>query len=123
MMDLTKPSHGEAQQLPTGERRSSLRHSFQLKALCQAHACHKGDPWLLGTSQVISSTGVGFILHRRFDPGTLLTIELQRPKRDSWRSLSARVMHATPQPDGNWMLGCTLGAALSEGELHGWLNA
>ena len=122
-MDLTQPLQGGAQQLPPSERRSSPRHPYQRKALCQVRASDKdGSPWLLGTSQDISLTGVGFIFHRRFDPGTLLTIELERPKRDSWGSLPARVVHATSQPDGNWILGCALVAALSEEELCGWLN-
>jgi PilZ domain len=121
-MDLSQASHGGAQQLPIGERRSSQRLPHQRKALCQAQASDKNDPWLLGTSQDISLAGVGLILHRRFDPGTLVTIELERPKRDSWESLPARVIHATSQPDGNWKLGCALVTALSEEELFGWLN-
>jgi hypothetical protein len=76
----------------------------------------------MGTSQDISAGGVGFILHHRFDPGTLLTIELERPKLDSWGRLPARVSHATPQADGNWKLGCTLVHAMSQEELYGWLN-
>src|SRR6266481_4748376 len=72
MMDLTQPLQGGAQQLPPSERRSSPRHPYQRKALCQVRASDKdGSPWLLGTSQDISLTGVGFIFHRRFDPGTL----------------------------------------------------
>jgi hypothetical protein len=77
---------------------------------------------LLGASQDLSSGGIGFILHRRFDPGTLLAIELERPKRDSWALLPARVMHAISQPDGNWKLGCALVKAMSEEELRSWLN-
>jgi PilZ domain len=121
-MDLTQASHGGDQQLPIGERRSSQRLPHQRKALCQAHASDKNDPWLLGRSQDISLAGVGLIFHRRFDPGTLLTIELERPERDSWGSLPARVIHATSQQDGNWKLGCALVTALSEEELFGWLN-
>jgi hypothetical protein len=89
------------------------------------------DIWLMGISQDLSASGIGFILHRRFDPGTLLTIELERPKRDSrrsespvatWGQLPARVLHATPQPDGYWRLGCALVQALSEEELRSWIN-
>jgi hypothetical protein len=76
----------------------------------------------MGASQDLSATGLGFILHRRFDPGTLLTIELERPKKDSWGVLPARVMHVTPQADGNWKFGCVLVNAMSQEELNGWIN-
>jgi hypothetical protein len=76
----------------------------------------------MGGSQDLSASGVGFILHRRFDPGTLLTIELERPQRDDWGLFPARVMHVTSQADGNWKLGCALVNAMSPEELHGWIN-
>jgi hypothetical protein len=80
------------------------------------------DIWLMGISRDLSTGGIGFILHRRFDPGTLLMVELQRPQRDSWGQLSARVLSATSQSDGNWRLGCALMSALSEEALGGWIN-
>jgi hypothetical protein len=85
----------------------------------------------MGTSQDLSAGGIGFLLHRRFDLDTLLTIELQRPRRDfrhsessvaTWGRLSARVLHAIPQPDGHWRLGCALVHALSEEELRSWVD-
>jgi len=87
--------------------------------------------WLMGTSQDLSAGGIGFLLHRRFDLDTLLTIELQRPRREfrhseppvaTWGRLSARVLHAIPQPDGHWRLGCAWVKALSEEELQSWFN-
>lgn len=77
---------------------------------------------MVGYSRDISMAGIGFVLHRRFDPGTLLTVDLQRPKRDSWKTLQARVLHSTPQADGNWCLGCVLDPAWSKDELVQWLN-
>ncbi len=86
-------------------------------------AANKADDiWLMGTSQDLSAGGISFILHRRFDPGTLLTIELERPKRCTWGQLPARVLHASPRPDGHWQLGCALVHALSEEELRRWIN-
>jgi hypothetical protein len=122
MMDLLQPSQGGIPLFPTRERRVFSRHSFQRKAICQPQAGPHDDIWLLGTAQDISLAGIGFVLHRRFDPGTLLTVELEKPKRDSWGTLQARVMHSAPQPDGNWKLGCALVPNLSESELKIWLN-
>jgi PilZ domain len=132
-MDLSLPSAGRADHSFTNDRRTSPRHPYQRTTLCQPcpllpSVSPKGggnladNVWLMGASQDLSATGVGFILHRRFDPGTLLTIELERPKRDSWGVLPARVMHVTPQADGNWKLGCALVNAMSQEELNGWIN-
>ena len=132
-MDLPQPPSGGAGDFLASERRNSPRHLYQRKALCQEGlaalnlspkaAVNKADDvWLMGTSQDLSAGGISFILHRRFDPGTLLTIELERPKRCTWSQLLARVLHATPQPDGHWRLGCALVHALSEEELRGWIN-
>jgi hypothetical protein len=76
----------------------------------------------MGMSQDLSAGGIGFILHRPFDPGTLLMVELQRPRRDSWEQLPAKVLSANLQPDGNWRLGCALMRVLSEEELRSWIN-
>jgi hypothetical protein len=133
MMDLTPPGQPGADQLGAGERRASPRFPYQRKILCQAHSTtlalfNKGggnkvdNVWLMGASQDLSAAGIGFILHRRFDPGTLLTIELERPQRDDWGLFPARVMHVTSQADGNWKHGCALVNAMSQEELHGWIN-
>lgn len=121
-MDLLPPSLGGIGQLSIGERRAFRRHPYQRKAVCQPQAGPHDDVWMMGASQDISLAGIGFILHRRFDPGTLLTVDLERPKRDSWGTLHARVMHHTLQTDGNWMIGCALVPALSEDELKQWVN-
>ena len=168
VMDLSQPPPGGAAQAFAGDKRTSPRYAYHRKTLCQPYPSGEGrvasgetagpassplatrhsplipDPsdnvWLMGVSQDLSATGLGFILHRRFDPGTLLTIELERPKRDTrggeppaatespgrpgptWGVLPARVVHATPQPDGNWKLGCALVKAMSPEELHSWIN-
>ena len=132
-MDLTPPGQPGADQVGASERRTSPRYPYQRKILCQARSTtlalfNKGggnkvdNVWLMGASQDLSASGVGFILHRRFDPGTLLTIELERPQLDSWCLLPARVMHVTPQADGNWKHGCALVNTMSQEELHGWIN-
>jgi PilZ domain len=132
-MDLSQPPSGGAIHPFPDDRRVSPRYPYQRKALCQPcpltprlspkeGGSQEDNVWLMGVSQDLSASGVGFILHRRYDPGTLLTIELERPKLDSWGRLPARVMHATPQADGNWKLGCALVNVLSHEELRGWIN-
>ncbi len=66
-----------------------------------------------------STTGLGLILDRRLEKGTILHVQLpgQRHRRLSSALLSACVVHATPQADGTWLLGCKLSALLKEDEL------
>jgi PilZ domain len=132
-MDLSQPPPGGADHPFPSERRTSSRYPYQRKALCRPcflvpslspkeGGKQEDDVWLMGISQDLSAVGIGFLLHRRFDPGTLLTIELQRPQLDSWGLLPARVMHVMPQADGNWKLGCALIQAMSEEELRRWID-
>jgi len=116
------PSQGGVGQLSIPERRAFPRFPYRRKAMCQLQAAPCGDPWMMGNSEDISLTGFGFVLHRRFDPGSLLTIDLQRTTGDSWGTLKARVLYCTPQADGNWRLGCILVPAWSEEELQKWVN-
>jgi hypothetical protein len=45
-------------------------------------------------------------MSRRFEPGTALIVELsERPK--VLRHLLAHVIHATPEANGRWIIGCT----------------
>jgi len=122
MMDQMEPSLGGVKLTQSHERRASPRYPYQHKTLCQPQADAKNNFWLMGTSQDISLAGIGFTLHRLFDPGTLLSVDLERPKKDSWGTFHARVMRSTLQADGNWVLGCALLPAMSEEELLRWLN-
>ena len=119
-MDLS-PSEGIGR-LALNERRTYPRHLYHRKIICQIQGGPPDDIWLMGDCQNISLAGIGFVLHRSFDPGTLLTVDLEGPKRDSWGTLQARIMHCTPRSKGNWMVGCAFVSALSDGQLQEWLN-
>src|SRR5262249_33224157 len=63
---------------PTGtlERRAAVRFATTLEASCQPTGRVKERSWS-GEICDISSTGVCLLLRRRFEPGTILTAELQ----------------------------------------------
>ena len=113
-MDLCLPSSEGISQVSAQERRTFPRHRYPRKAICQPQGETKDDVWLMGSCQDISLSGLGFRLHRRFDPGTVLTVDLERPTRNSWASFPACVMRCTLQADGDWMLGCAFDPALRE---------
>jgi hypothetical protein len=104
------------------ERRSFPRHPVDRKALCQAETGPKDDLWLLGRSRDISIGGLSVILHRQFEPGTALTVELERLSDKGWESFQVIVRRATPRSDGFWILGCAFLQHLGEGQLRIWLG-
>src|SRR5262249_215173 len=109
---LCLPSPEGIPQTPDLERRTFPRRPYLRKAICQPQGETKDDVWLMGSCADISLSGIGFQLHRRFDPGTVLNVDLQRPRPDSWVWFRGCVMRCTLQPDGDWMLGCAFDPAL-----------
>jgi hypothetical protein len=99
------------------ERRASVRCDCNAKGTCQTLAQRQESPWKAMVLN-ISCQGIGVLLGRRFEPGTLLTIELTESSAQRQRLLLARVAHATPQPEDKWLIGCTLINPLDEEELH-----
>jgi hypothetical protein len=58
-------------------------------------------------------------MSRRFEPGTALIIEL---RLKVLRYLPGHVIHATPDADGHWIIGCTFDHPLSQQELKSFLG-
>jgi hypothetical protein len=65
----------------------------------------------------VSLSSLGIVLHRDFDPGTLLAIQLQVRHAGFSGILTGKVVHSTLLADQNWLIGCTLSRSLSEEEL------
>ena len=99
------------------ERRASVRLKSNAKGHCQSLSLQREMSWE-AVVRDISSSGIGLLLPRRFEAGTLLTIELTETAEGKKHLLIARVVHATPQPEGNWLVGCTLASSLAEDEVQ-----
>jgi hypothetical protein len=56
----------------------------------------------LGAAKVrdVSMQGIGLLLGRRVEPGTLLTVVLSNAAKGFSKTVLVRVVHATPQPGG-----------------------
>ncbi|MCS6851805.1 MAG: PilZ domain-containing protein [Gemmataceae bacterium] len=106
-----------APKVPVEEPRPRQNHFSQLEASCHPIATTRDDPW---PAQVrdLSPRGIGLLLKRRFEPGTLLAVELQSLSQSYSRTLVARVVHAKAQSSGDWMIGCMLASRLDEDELE-----
>jgi hypothetical protein len=56
-------------------------------------------------------------MDRRFEPGTLLTVELPAEDGRSAYTVLACVVHVRSQTDGTWALGCSFSRELSDDDL------
>ena len=101
---------------PKGERRVSVRFESSVIGSCRTLSIHRESAWE-AIVRNISCEGIGLLLSRRFEPGALLSIELNESNEGGQRLLLAQVAHATPQPEGKWLIGCTLVNPLSEDEI------
>lgn len=102
------------------ERRASVRFQSNAKGSCQTLSVQRETAWE-ATVRDISGQGVGLLLNRRFETGVLLAVELTEPVEGRQRLLLARVVRAVPQPEGNWLIGCTLITPLGEDEVRALL--
>jgi hypothetical protein len=113
MADKRKPARPD--------RRSSERHPCALETTCLRAA--DGDNTWDARVIDISATGVGLLLGRRFEAGTLLSFRLEgRSEGQSFNAL-ARVVHARRQAGGGWLLGCVLLDPLDEPQLRAFRAA
>jgi hypothetical protein len=64
----------------------------------------------------ISTDGIGLLLTRPVQPGTLLTVRLSNPRRSFTKTTVVRVVHGTPH-EGGFLVGCTFDTPLSYTEL------
>jgi hypothetical protein len=60
-------------------------------------------------------------MSRRFEPGAELILELSAKVKGTLELL-VRVVHATPEKKGLWIIGCTLDCPLSKQELQMFLG-
>ena len=107
---------------PGSERRAWVRHPLDVGTcgLIDTSVCGGGpesvEMWPLVVRDV-SIGGIGVLLARRFELGTLLTIELPVGSSGSIRRLAARVVRIEPEKAGHWIHGCAFPAKLREDEV------
>jgi hypothetical protein len=104
---------------PVLDGRAPSRRPQGIEAFCRSVAAVKDDPWPARVRD-LSSGSIGLVLTRRFEPGTLLVIELEKKASNLSHTLVGRVVHATAQTNG-WMIGCTLANKIAEDDLQALL--
>jgi hypothetical protein len=98
------------------QRRATVRYRCPpatLGRLFIANSYQSLSAWVLN----LSVNGAGLLLGDPLESGTWLLLELESLARDLTLEISARIVHATRQADGNWLLGCAFANRLSDDEL------
>jgi hypothetical protein len=102
------------------DRRASVRYyPHQVKAGLVSQP-KRGRPWKAMIHD-LSTTGVGMVLNQSFEQGTQLAIELNSPDGLLIYTVLTSVVHATRQPNGSYLVGCSFVRELSEDELRNLL--
>jgi PilZ domain len=73
--------------------------------------------WILN----LSVSGVGLLLDEPLEPETFMVIHVRSGATGTRFELPARVVHATVQTSGEWLVGCELAEKLSPDDLEALL--
>jgi hypothetical protein len=102
------------------ERRACVRFPKNETMWCdpvRPLAKHELDTAWMGKVRDMSCAGIGLSLKKRFEPGSELMVELSEGP-NLVRRLLVRVIHATPDKKGRWIIGCMFDRPLSQEELQ-----
>ena len=97
---------------PTALDRRVLVRQRSRQTLCLSEADTKEEILWVARIQDVCHEGVRLLLMRRFDPGTLLRLEIPGQSQDKPLLIQARVIHVLPYPNGSFGLGCRCASAI-----------
>ena len=108
---------GDRAQALAEERRVGVRYPCAVRTTLQP--VNGAEPVRLsGRVCNISRGGISLVVARAFEPGDMLGVDLPSPDSDATYTVLACVIHATPEPGGDWVVGCTFAQELSDAELR-----
>jgi serine/threonine protein kinase len=114
---------GKSAPAPAHERRRAVRYACSLPTCCTIYlSLHPGvtECQAQWKAQVfdLSVAGIGLVLERRFEPGSLLTVDLTSSAGDIKRTREMRVVRVAQADGDGWFLAGTLTEHLSKEELR-----
>lgn len=104
------------------ERRDGKRTACQLEGQCRPMQGHQVSASWPVTVHNISESGFQLLLSRRFEPGTLLVVDVHDVQGQATRMLLGRVVRVTSMARGRWILGCTFTVPLTPDDLSSLLT-
>jgi hypothetical protein len=99
------------------ERRVWLRYAAELNTRC-AEVGDDGETGIAAQVADISHGGLKVIASCRFEPGTVLSVELPAVSGESSLAVLACVVRAQPHGDKDWAMGCRFSGELSDEQLQ-----
>jgi hypothetical protein len=99
------------------ERRAATRFACNMEGACRPLGSERRTRWKAKLTDV-SALGVGLLLSRRFEPGTILLLDLRGTTAASPRRLLMRVVRVRAQGQLQWLVGCQLATALKPAEMQ-----
>jgi hypothetical protein len=99
------------------ERRTAERYPSDLLTSVHPLALPKKES-VAAMVKDVSTGGISLVIRYRFEPGTLLVIDIDGASDSGAHPLLGRVVHTTPRADGRWVLGCALRRQLSAEQLQ-----
>jgi hypothetical protein len=114
---------GDPKNGPATERRAWVRFRSDQDIICQQSMnCpqEEANTGWLGRVLDVSVSGIAMNLRRRFPPGTALNVELAT-KADGSRRFAVKVVRATQELNGRWIIGCSFMEPLGEQELRDFI--
>ena len=123
---VTTPAPLPAPVALPSDRRADARYPLAVGSFgvvnTDVHAGREGqETWPL-VVQNVSTSGVGVLLARRFEPGTELFVELQVEPSSPPQRLTVRVVRVQSETAGHWVHGCEFDSPLSEKQLKALLK-
>jgi serine/threonine protein kinase len=102
------------------ERRGAVRYPCGLEGFFQPVSGERRIRWKARVED-ISAGGVCLGSSRRFEPGTVLLLNLRDAERALSGTLLGRVVHVEPQAERPWFLGCQFSSQLAEDDIRNLL--
>ncbi len=104
------------------DRRDGRRSACRLEGQCRPVENPQVAAAWPATVLDISCGGFQLLLSRRFEPGTLLVVDVHDPAGQATRMLVARVARVTTLTRGRWIHGCAFSVPLTPEDLESLLK-
>jgi DNA-binding response OmpR family regulator len=118
MPEQAPPRECPAPMNPGTERRAAVRYVGAQEISCTPIQEFRTRGCWWGRLRDVSVSGVRLLLNRRFEPGTLLVLDVPGSVGEDGHQLFACVVRVAPGAGGGWELGCTFTQRLTENELR-----
>lgn len=103
------------------DRRATVRYPCNLKSNCGLPEADPNARWPAEV-QDLSTTGIRLLVHSRFEPRSMLVIEVPGVESGSRMGILAKVVHVKAHGPDEWLVGCVFRRLLRPEEVRAALH-